>query len=1822
MAGSVTINGACTQLSPDQAEQALLLSHALNVSERYAASLLLVARNERGRWGQGAVRTACLLYHREKLALLNVLKVLLAALVDARSQDNLLLPDVIEPILRDIVTTEVTLSTATTRLVPSLLALLESIGAQEARLDSKGQLPEGLRDELITHHTTEAQEAAHILVLLAFTNCLSRVDMLALISWLQGIPPIHSDHATAVKIGAYAIFVLTAVLAAFEQPGTWIQEKETVDEITAELSSKQTWQTPLISSALSLQWVLTLAQRMPAAPSAEANSKIGKLQSLATDSIQSGVFAFLERGVISIRHPPARRGQPESLQLDIDFRGQILNQIERLVLGVTEVMLPLLKLTKRVSGNSNEADPIEQLLSLIKALCTGRPDSGLPFWIDAGGRINRFLLWTIDSRDVQDQLSLLEMLAALSSGPRSAIQAHNLLANFDVGNNRMLSWSVLFARVQNTIELYQKPGAPPEMPEIEVDQLVAFLRLLHNVVYHSQVARTAIYERSDFQNIKATFYIAPSGKVKAALYAVLAAFARRDNPGADMITSDIWTLLSTTDVLGTDKSALSATDERFRASSGAMYELECVEGVCGLYPATTALIDLLTVVIPYVPEGTDAYVDFVVRHVYLKADQRAYRDDSEQYQIEVACLGFISRCLSQFKPEPVSLSLGITSSPELMPGFLITRDILVNGPLCQKLFAEVGVEDEELSWSRPAPTRKLKLAMQCLARVFEIQDMFLQDLLPSLTQAGYDGARLGPVEKFAPLDQHMLFSHEAVVDIALHVNSLSLNVAMLSIQLMDHLASSTSFSVRDQFSLPSGRKKLNRLAGLLEMTGETENVRAGFIKRLMTADEGDAAEEEWGEEHDFLPDRPDIRIVILEFFIKHVSVDAPNVSHLMLGYDVSASTVEAPPLPDPSASTTSETVLSVIMSLIDLNHGTLHALLDKDPVLAERCFQLLLHLCADPYSSVATLRYLRDHGNFMVQTLVAVPFRPSTDLKGTGKMLSVDGSRQTSVEAVVANMRIKASLLDILALQFHLVTNFSETHLADPLVDLLMSERAGDVPLIESLLDSFKFVWADDRDVLRAQMTVLATLNDDLARGVGDEEFDLDKAQETIEMARKELQINAGLNDQVSRDAFDADATRWIKWMTAQNAHGRIRAARALALRNWRHALGMVLSRCSAWFSTQARNEMLFSLLVTLLPLLRTESDSASLTTITSAVLELLAAVRLICQEQGSRYTAPSPDLVLGTLCSLLSAILQPSLTAPARGNLYSALINLLQFVQQEDAGAGTDDWDVPDDVSLAGTSMSVPPAGASTLLCVRAALNDQAREVVARLAEDALAASDIWKAVSYTLLDKLTEFEGPRWMRSSRGLDVLLKQGYLKRMVSALRDSDLALQDCLRPDPASLNALYVYQAQMSFFVRLATSRQGVEALLDLSLINILAQADFIAASPDVGAGLTDMEGFLPAARERYAELLTPALEVATTMFSLSPVANDPISALLANQGESLSELLQGLLGNAVAIGQIEQAHLLVVLISLRAAKIHHPLPSHAPNYHHQLLSVAAGFLARPGWVRRVLPTNETEREQVLHADCDGQTRFDRRAQQATERLQRALLGYLETVSRPSPSVGRTTAPIRPVLTSATSTFAPSMSVGSLQRGTALPSLGTGVQALEEEFDKLSAHVGLLDKVAAAAAHPAQLRGREVKELLGSAEHVESTPQLSRLLLQRERTLKGLVGTSLSVIELLLVLLVRHFDFYVGLAEVDTQGSQSSLPPGTPGARADKTLLVQYGLEKAAVLADRAMDVALYQDQVPGALERCGFIEMLLRKLQATLLGARGSGAEAGTAAA
>ncbi|PWN52683.1 hypothetical protein IE53DRAFT_384865 [Violaceomyces palustris] len=1411
--------------------------------------------------------------------------------------------------------------------------------------------------------------------------------------------------------------------------------------------------------------------------------------------------------------------------------------------------------------------------------------------------------------------------------------------------------------------------------------------------------------------------------------------------------------------------------------------------------------------------SAEPYLSFVIDHVFLKASGREYSNPAERWRVAASCLDFLERCLYSYD---ISSLLSVdesgneaVSDPAVLtklvshPGFSVMKRLLTGTKLVREILAVLnpggGGAGFEAVNSRRAKTiffaSSVRHSLRIIQRVLRIQNVFLQVLIPTLVEAPTMGtilpfdasSKVGNPGSYNSLDTFLLHAHESVVQIALYINCDRDDIALLSVRLLSLIAKSSAFSAVDRFGEMGYRRKMNRLVGVLEMSDEAERVKAGYVARLETepspdsdptesaiqavlalAGEDDEAEGQNSSEIDGLvapaSDAVEaIRIAILNLLLSSTTLDqaAPNLAHLLLGFDLRAVRPEEQVIPDPDSAETSPSALHAILALLrpeeGINPGTYLSLAERSPGLAEKCYALILKLCTHPFTSAATLRYLRTREDFLVVQLRKLPIIPAERAAATSSSASLglvrfpDGQTlPTTVDALVASLRLRAHLLDLVALELHtLISAGIQTRAARLVAALFGSSSSvgafveidgddtadiGFIPQSEGevgfeqagirfleLLHSLDFVWHDERDSVGENITIIHP--DDLNSAkrpdadFGSRVYDLKAVLAILVKQKASLQQQGKLRDAGSGDPFMTQAAFVLHWASAQNARRAIAHSRRKALQAWRHTLDMVLARATNLLRLDTRASLMFDCLAALLPRLaaptqEADSDPALADLVAGAVLSLLTALRQHRADvTAGAFELDSADLLpvdrlVATLRALVESILRIGTTPLARGNLYSALINYLQLVQAtprgEDHFVGGDDLsvagtEIDDTVSLGGLSSVIGGSSRSSQSPLetrtRALLLANSERLMDTIARDALDASDLWKTVAFTLLDKLCALESPSSTGSrsvlgtgSKSLDLLERRGYLKSFVSSIRDMDEPLQETLRPDPESLNALYVYEAKLSFFNRITQSREGAERLLDARVFDILSQADFIAARPEQDQDFVDLDTFLPAATERYYSLLTPVLQLSVgilasttsgakqtygTSKAVSPLSSHaaPRQALglLSAHRETFLSVLKAPTLETTSIDQLEQSHLLVSLLVLVLPTLDDDAllpPNPMAAYHTAVLALASPYLHSATWKSRVLPHNESEREEARRPSHVGramrwagegageeESAFDSRVVSLVSRLQISLLAYLEAASD---SRGRADSSIKPVL-------APSLNIprersktpfddrdegdfsrtlGASSRTVAVPGLGALAATLDEQAVGLSKDLQGLDATLGLLNNVDGVRMDEWDEIARDALNAEEVPAdlgpaqrrsiAMRELKNRRGTLRSAITSKLDAIELILVLLVRHLDFFTSISTNGSLASKSDpvltssflrsgsvnrlrgqtpgIVSGLGGSAERSNLIREFSNILIPILEEKLGYLTLDSNLVANAKERQAFLQMAGRRLSSILL--------------
>ena len=1816
--GELVLGGAPQALNAGFVAQTLLLSDELGVSETYAASLLQEGIRTSARWARPPADVAVILHCHEQLAVYTCLKELARAAYTLQLSDDALAVQTGARMARllDGVTggaPRIAAKEFVARVLDAIAAhaaVPERVRASMQRVGG-ARLGDDVQLERIAWAAKAQEELASVLYLLAVARRMPADGAVLLAERLAG----------AAALDAGALGMLTALLAVLDVApdaaahvleahggmlatvGVLADDRGLATGIAGALA--RPWANGGLRHTVALQWAVFQAGAAGEVPPAVADAAAAAITGTPTSALE-----FLLLHMLAFRH--AADGElalaadsTESSPVSVAFQEYILLQVEHLLQGVTAFFLATLRRMQRAEEDAAFASlraarpgaagvprrfDIEALFDLIALVCVGRPDAGLAFWLAPDRRPSRFVLWALDVREHGQQRALLHMLGALAEGEQCAAHAYALLEHDAPGERRLVSWARLFDWIAYYIEQLRDHAGAGAMPPDEMVLLRLFLGVLASVVRYSAAARDALYVNRAYTPVAQLFALyacAVPVDLKAALLDALTAFAARPPGGrrAPRIVAELWQRLD----------ALAPC----RADGSAVYELEHVEAAHFRYPGSVALARLLAEVLPvstrasdadalltaahdqpFAPRApsavgdTDAYVAFVTDRLFLHAARRVYAHPSERWLVSATCLGFVEHCISAFDLrllfcEPTRRDLAALAHH---PGVALLRRLLTGTDLLTELFfflhpdpATAGFEAVNGDYAHsPHFAAAVRSALLILVRTLHIQSSFIHVLVPMLHDAGGECARAaGPANAYMPLERHLLQHLDVVVQLALYPSSADDAIARLGVQALDLLAHTPTFDATDRFSTLKQRHTMNRLVGVVVMADEAARVQAGVLAWL-GADEQSVAH------------------AVLDLLLTHTRADraAPNIAHLILGYALHARDDDLLAGADDR-----HAVLAAVRTLVAPPGAP--GVGARDPALAEKCVALLHNLAVHPYTSAATLRYLRTH-DFVVQQVAHAPPAPAVDAEAPTALTFADGSSApVAPAALLAFLHTQAHVLSLAALELHALALGDQLSRAPPLLGTLFGAHAAlpDAPSalasrwrsgarVLDMLHALEFEWTDARMDAAEHISLITPAAIDPARAESESRvYDLHAVADVM-LAERERARAAGVPD--AHATWLEQSRLVLEWAAAQNTARAVAYARRDALHAWRQVLDVVLAEAFGAVRVDARTPLLLDTLAALFPWLMDAraADAAGVEMAAGAVLSLLASLRMHSTSSGDAVPA---DRILAVLRALIDALLHLGTSPQTRGDLYLALVVLLQL-------------------------LAAPDAPSTLVEHARAAFGAAADRLVDVVARDALDGADVWKTAAFTLLDRLAAFDpAPRRTSLAR---LLAAQGYLGATACLVRDLDPALQDALSPDPPSLNAQYVYEAALAFLGRVAATHDGTELLVNAGILDVFARADFVALRPDAhDADAADT--FLPPADERYRALVRPMLQLLVAMlahagparaapgaapFAAAPTVVRQAHALVAAHHDAFAAILAAPALPGAAVGDAELAALAVH--ALRA------IPEVDAALHAAVLALADATLA-PDAATQLVPHTAAERDAAatLAPSAGGllpvlgdqrPTRFDEASHRAAARLVGALAQYLELASARG----------APALT-------PSLHVArDAPRRGAAPSLGLAVAALDAQLDVLMQLLQGLERVHGVVHEPDAVRADEWDEIardcVGDDAAAHASPAHARALglralAEREAALVQEAVAALDTVELLLVLLVRHVGMFAAR--------------GAPArARDGRAFAADTGVVLFPVLEQKLSFVVLPPATVPQASEHAAFLQMAARRLASMVL--------------
>ncbi|XP_042499811.1 nuclear pore complex protein NUP205 [Macadamia integrifolia] len=1000
-------------LDDQDAQIALKLSDDLHLNEVDSVRLLISANQEWGLLGREPLeilRLAAGLWYTERRGLITALYTLLRAVVLDQGLEADLVAD-IQQYLEDLINAG---------LRQRLVALIKELNREEPAglggphvecyvLDSKGALVERRavvwRERLIL---------GHCLVLSVLVVRIRPKDVKDVFSVLKDSSADVNDSSTTVKLQIAFSLLFSLVIGLISDALSSVPDRASV--LSRDASFRREFQELVISTGtdpniegfvdgVRFAWTVHLMLTQDGIIASEtvsgvSSSDLGNLYSCLDVICSNNVFQFLLDKIL--RTAAYQNDDEDMIYMYNAYLHKLMtcflshqfarDKVKEMKEKAMSALSPYLvagshDLRHGTDANSQETiesspQPFVSLLELVSEIYQKEPEL----------LSNNEVLWTFvnfageDHTNFQTLVAFLKMLSALASTQEGASKVYELLQGKTF---RSVGWSTLFDCLsiyeQKFKQSLQSTGAVlPEFQEGDAKALVAYLFVLQKVVENGN----PIERKNWFPDIEPLFkllsYENVPPYVKGALRNAIAAFIQVSPVMKDTIWSyleqyDLPVVVGPSVLNGAQQVAMQVYDMRF--------ELNEVEARRERYPSTISFLNLLNALIAEERDLSDrgrrfmGIFRFVYDHVFGPFPQRAYADPSEKWQLVVACLQHFRMILGMYdiKDEDIDAVVDRSQPPtvsqstplemqlpvvELLKDFMSGKTVFRN--VMGILLPGVNsiISDRSGKIYGQLLEKAVHLSLEILILVFS-KDLFLSDYWRPLYQ---------PLDIILSQDQSQIVALLEYVRYDFHPQ-----IQQCSIKMMNILSS--------------------RMVGLVQLLLKS-NAANSLVEDYAACLEFRSEECQVIENS-----RDDAGVLIIQLLIDNINRPAPNITHLLLKFDLDSPVEHTVLQPKFHYS-----CLKVILDILEnLSKPDINALLH------EFGFQLLYELFLDPLTGGPTMDLLSNKKyQFFVKHLETIGVAPLP-------------KRNINQVLRISSLHQRAWLLKLLALELH-AADMTSTH--------------------------------------------------------------------------------------------------------------------------------------------------------------------------------------------------------------------------------------------------------------------------------------------------------------------------------------------------------------------------------------------------------------------------------------------------------------------------------------------------------------------------------------------------------------------------------------------------------------------------------------------------------------------------------------------------------------------------------------------------------------------------------------------------------------------------
>lgn len=594
--------------------------------------------------------------------------------------------------------------------------------------------------------------------------------------------------------------------------------------------------------------------------------------------------------------------------------------------------------------------------------------------------------------------------------------------------------------------------------QLELQGLISVIKLVNQIAFYSEKARIALceFQRSDSasNNVYSTMGLTNSDgnlySLPVLMFGLLSCSIPTSLKGeilkllgslslTSIIAANMWQFLENSQLISTIGVPQSVGFPQFK--SDLKIELEEIESREETYPLLRGFLYFMKnlIISSKIPDnlglgfrpansvlGFQPFLQFLVHNVYLKIFYRSYKNISEKWQITEEILEIFYILISKYNINKDDFQNALYQTTDILqintfkspvsnsPGYRLIYDFIHDGPIIRMLFSILNESlnhllEYDLNKSTHINASSL-MSLKIISLVIQKQKLFIEQMKianlsidctgiekliitinPKSNRADYLMCILRFVQFNSSLVQHSYHALNIMYMLSNYslINTQFLNLFMkscLSLTEQCELTNSfVEFLEYDEFDVPAKDDLLDITSRHCLETINAEDFNDHFIDEFRN------------ENVDLREIRSTNRLVALKLILYYLKLQAPNIAHLLLGFDIHkplknqyfynpGTKINYNPNDRLFLNNGYKEAEGEILSIVPRN--CLHSIIRilnkflKEPKIAftlantiDSCYEILYILCSNFQYNQQMLNYLRTEFDFVNNNLKSIPFK-------------------------------------------------------------------------------------------------------------------------------------------------------------------------------------------------------------------------------------------------------------------------------------------------------------------------------------------------------------------------------------------------------------------------------------------------------------------------------------------------------------------------------------------------------------------------------------------------------------------------------------------------------------------------------------------------------------------------------------------------------------------------------------------------------------------------------------------------------------------------------